>query len=194
MSVYRNDIRDFIYRQPVPDEPVLTIAGAFPLIRYQQTHAVLTGLDASITVLPFSRMQWTSRASILRARNKTLRDWLILMPADRMGTELLYELNDSRRLTKTYFSAEIQHVFRQSRTPDERNGRQDYKEAPDGYTLVHLNASTTLHWKKQPISFSVSVRNLLNTAYRDYLNSMRYFTDEMGRNINFRITIPFENI
>ncbi len=194
VSVYRNDIRDFIYRQPVPDEPVLTIAGAFPLIRYQQTHAVLTGLDASVTVKALSNLQWISRASILRARNKTLGDWLILMPADRMGTELLYELNDSRTLTKTYFSAELQHVFRQSRTPDDRNGRQDYKEAPDGYTLVHLNASTTIHWKKQPLTLSIGVRNLLNTSYRDYLNSMRYFTDEMGRNINFRITIPFENM
>jgi iron complex outermembrane receptor protein len=59
---------------------------------------------------------------------------------------------------------------------------------------VHLNASTTIHWKKQPFTLSIGVRNLLNTSYRDYLNSMRYFTDEMGRNINFRITIPFENI
>src|SRR5690606_1992921 len=90
VSVYRIVIRDFIYRQSVPDEPVLTIAGAFPLIRYQQTHAVLTGLDASVTIKPLSRLQWINRASILRARNKTLGDWLILMPADRMGTELLY--------------------------------------------------------------------------------------------------------
>jgi iron complex outermembrane receptor protein len=35
----------------------------------------------------------------------------------------------------------------------------------------------------------VGVRNLLNTVYRDYLNSMRYFSDEMGRNISLRFKI-----
>lgn len=193
-SVYRNDIRDFIYRQPVPDEPVLTIAGAFPLIRYQQTHALLTGIDASVTIKPVHSLEWISKASILRARNKNIRDWLILMPADRIGTELVYHFNDGTRIQKPYVSAEVQHVFRQTRTPDERNGRQDYKAAPDAYTLVNLNASATIVFNRQPVALSVGVRNLLNTAYRDYLNSMRYFTDETGRNINFRITVPFAKL
>jgi iron complex outermembrane receptor protein len=38
----------------------------------------------------------------------------------------------------------------------------------------------------------IGVRNLFNTRYRDYLNSMRYFTDEMGRNISFRLKISIE--
>lgn len=194
VSVYRNSIHDFIYRQPVPDQPVLTIAGAFPLIRYQQTDALLTGIDAAVTVRPVSTIEWTAKSSILRARNKSIHDWLILMPADRVGTELVYHFNDRKRIQKPYVSAELQHVFRQSRTPDERNGRQDYKAVPEAYTLVNLNASATILFNKQPVVFAVGVRNLFDTAFRDYLNSMRYFIDETGRNINFRISIPLAKI
>ncbi|NJO25393.1 MAG: hypothetical protein HC867_05910 [Bacteroidia bacterium] len=46
---------------------------------------------------------------------------------------------------------------------------------------------------KLPVEFGISIRNLFNISYRDYLNSMRYFTDEMGRNIGVRLRFPIEN-
>jgi iron complex outermembrane recepter protein len=42
----------------------------------------------------------------------------------------------------------------------------------------------------QPVEISLSGHNLLNTAYRDYLNRFRYFADEMGRNIVLRVRLP----
>jgi iron complex outermembrane receptor protein len=77
--------------------------------------------------------------------------------------------------------------------PGEKNGKQDYKAPPPGYTLVNLNASTTILISKLPVTIGIGIRNMLNTKYRDYLNSMRYFTDEMGRNISFRLKIPIEH-
>jgi iron complex outermembrane receptor protein len=55
-----------------------------------------------------------------------------------------------------------------------------------------MNASATMAVYKTPITVSIGVRNLLNTVYRDYLNSMRYFTDEMGRNISIRLKIQLQ--
>ncbi|MET0637011.1 MAG: TonB-dependent receptor plug domain-containing protein [Chitinophagaceae bacterium] len=193
LDLYRNNINDFIYQQPVPDDPVLTIAGAFRRSEYRQTDATLTGMDASVLVKPWSRVEWTSRASILRARNNKINDWLIGMPSDRVSTELLYQLPAHRMFSDSYVSAEIQHVFRQTRVPDDKNGPQDYKVPPDGYALVNLNASTTLAFGKTPVTFSVGVRNLFNRSYRDYMDAMRYFSDEMGRNIGFRLKVPLEH-
>jgi iron complex outermembrane recepter protein len=99
--LYTNSINDFIYRQPVPDEPVLTIAGAFPKIEYRQADALLNGMDISATIKPAKQLEWTSRLAILRARNKDLDDWLILMPADRVSSELSYIPADGKRFTKT---------------------------------------------------------------------------------------------
>lgn len=191
---YHNRIDDFIYRQPVPDEPVLTIAGAFPKIRYQQADATLTGLDASVVVRPWKTIEWTSRVSLLRARNRQIDDWLTQMPADRFSTELAYNFRDSKKLTGSYVSVEWQHVFEQTRIPAETNGKQDYKAPPAAWSLINLNASTTIAASARlPITIGAGVRNLLNTAYRDYLNSMRYFADETGRNIYLRLTVPITN-
>ncbi|HSN62177.1 MAG TPA: hypothetical protein VLR49_14655, partial [Ferruginibacter sp.] len=94
----------------------------------------------------------------------------------------------------TYISAEYIYVLRQTRVPDEKTERQDYKDAPGAYGLFNAIAGTTFLIGKIPVTFNLAVRNLLNNAYRDYLNSMRYFTDETGRNIQLRIKIPVKNI
>ena len=86
----------------------------------------------------------------------------------------------------------MQNVFRQTRVADDANGKQDYKEAPGGYTLLNANFSTAFKLGTIPVTLAIGVNNLLNTSYRDYMNAMRYFTDEMGRNVHFRIRIPIE--
>lgn len=189
---YTNNINDFIYQQPMPDDPVLTIAGAFPLIQYRQTDAVLSGLDFAVSVVPTKNLSWLSKLSVLYARNRKLNDWLILMPANRISNEVVYTFRKGGRLSDAYISAELQNVFRQDRVPDDKNGKQDYKAPPPGYSLLSLNASATFPLYKTPVTVSIGVRNLLNTVYRDYLNSMRYFTDEMGRNISIRLKVPLE--
>ena len=193
INVYSNNIRDFIYQQPQPDSPVLTIAGAFPLIEYKQTNAVLSGVDVAVEFKPALWLEWNAKASVLYAWNKKTNDWLILMPANRFSNELTFNLKDGKRYTNSYISGEVINVLEQTRVPDNKNGKQDYKAPPPAYTLVNLNASTTILINQLPVTLGIGVRNLLNTKYRDYLNSMRYFTDEMGRNISFRLKIPIEH-
>ena len=190
VNIYNNSINNFIYQQPLPDEPVLTIAGAFPKIQYRQTNAVLRGIDVSTSLSITKPLQWNARVSLLRATNKKISDWIILMPADRFSNELSYTFKEGHLFHDSYFSAELQNVLQQTRVPSDKYGKQDYKSPPDAYMLLNLNASTTIHLKELPLTFSIGARNLLNKKYRDYLNSFRYFTDEMGRNINFRIKIP----
>jgi iron complex outermembrane receptor protein len=43
----------------------------------------------------------------------------------------------------------------------------------------------------QHIRMSLSVTNLANTAYRDYLNLFRYYVNDLGRNVTLRLVIPF---
>ncbi len=190
INIYNNSIQNFIYQQPIPDSPVLTIAGAFPKIQYRQTNALLRGMDVAVALKIVKSLQWTTKFSMLRATNKTINDWLILMPADRFVNELTYSFPDKKIFRESYLTAEMQSVLRQTRVPGEANGKYDYKQPPDGYMLINVSGSTTLHLKKAPFVVTIGVRNLLNKAYRDYLNSFRYFTDEVGRNIYMSIRIP----
>jgi iron complex outermembrane receptor protein len=193
-SVYRNRINRFIYQQPIPNEPVLTIAGAFPKLVYRQTDAVLQGLDFSSMIKPAAQLEWMARYSLLRARNTTADDWLIRMPADRISNIWTYNFKNGKRLTDAYASLELQNVFRQKRVPDEKNGKQDYKAPPQGYTLLHADVSASFRLGKLPATVGLSGRNLLNRSYRDYLNNLRYFTDELGRNIGLRIKITLQKM
>jgi iron complex outermembrane receptor protein len=56
---------------------------------------------------------------------------------------------------------------------------------------LHVHAATTRKIGGHAVTIGVSVRNLFDTAYRDYLNQFRYFSDELGRNIQIRCTTVF---
>ncbi|RYG05128.1 MAG: TonB-dependent receptor [Chitinophagaceae bacterium] len=187
VTVYNNIINDFIYQQPKPDEPVLTIAGAFPRIEYEQTDALLRGIDASVGYEFVKSLMLTSRVSLLRAYNRRIDDWLIMMPSDRISNELAYTFNSKSEVEKPYISFEFANVLKQTRVPDERNGKQDYKEPPPAYNLFNLNAAYTFKLGEHPLTVGAGVRNLFNVAYREYLNSFRYYTDEAGRNVQLRL-------
>jgi iron complex outermembrane receptor protein len=187
LSLYNNYIHDFIYQQPKPDEPVQTIAGAFPKIKYQQTNALLRGVDLALQYKFTKTVSLLSRTSLLRAYNRNIDDWLILMPSDRISNELSYTFESGKKITQPYIGVELANVFRQTRVPGDEHGKQDYKPAPDAYNLINVNSAATISFGKKTITLGLSVRNLLNTAYREYLNSFRYYSDETGRNIQLRL-------
>lgn len=193
LNLYSNSIRNFIYMQPKPDQPVQVISGFLLLNVYQQNDVRLQGIDFTGKWSPAKQFDWQLNYSMLRARNVDSSDWLIRMPADRIANIFSYNFRDGKKLHAAYISAEYNYTFKQTRTPDETYVKQDYKEAPDAYGLVNVDAGTTIQMDHFPVTLSIGIRNLFNTTYRDYLNSMRYFADETGRNFQFRIKIPVQS-
>lgn len=193
LNLYRNQIDNFIYQQPIANEPVQTISGIYLLNIYQQNNVRLQGIDFSATWWPFEKLDWQLNYSMLRAKNIDSSDWLIRMPADRIGNMLSYHFKDEKKWNGSYITFEYNYVFKQTRTPDETFVKHDYKAAPNAYGLFNVDAGTTIQIQNVPVSISLGIRNLLNKAYRDYLNSMRYFADETGRNFQLRIKIPFQS-
>jgi iron complex outermembrane receptor protein len=116
------------------------------------------------------------------------------MPADRITNELTFTFDDGKTFSNTYISLEAQNTLEQTRVPDDRNGKQDYKVPPAGYMLLNAHASTSFKVGRLPVTVAINATNLFNTTYRDYLNAFRYFTDEMGRNISLRLKISLEHI
>lgn len=187
LLVYTNIIQDFIYQEPQPASPVLTIAGAFPLIVYKQTNALLSGADLNLAATVIERLEWQGKFSYLRARNTSIDDWLIWMPANRTSNTATYLFKNKHKFSDTRISFEWMHVLEQKNVPASRTGPRDYMPPPAAYSLLHAGGSTTVRWGKRNITLGFSIRNMLNKAYRDYMNSMRYYSDEMGRNVIIRV-------
>ncbi len=67
------------------------------------------------------------------------------------------------------------------------NQEVDISTPPNGYSLWNLQAGVKLS-KNFGVDFSA--RNIFNQAYRAYLNRLRFFADDMGR--NFILTFKYQ--
>jgi iron complex outermembrane recepter protein len=190
---YHNYINRYIYQQPKPDDPVLTIQGAFPKIVYQSTDVSMFGVDFSFDATLAKSFIYTYRYSLLRARNMQQKDWMIGMPGDRMQHEIVWNVGTTPKIKEISLGIGAVHVFKQSRFPSDKNGKQDYSNPPMGYSLLQADMQATFYAGGVPLTLAISGRNLLNKSYRDYLDAFRYFSDAQGRNIIVRIKILFES-
>jgi iron complex outermembrane receptor protein len=186
ITAYANTIRDYIFLLPDP-RPTLTLRGLFPTFRYDQANALLRGVDITMDYSFTEFYRLGINAAIVRGDNLDLDQPLYQMPADRVRLINHFHLPPLIGLSDVY--AEVTGEF--VRTQDRFVPDIDYLDPPPGYALVHLDAGAVLPAFGSHIHISASVRNLLNTAYRDYLSRFRYFIDDPGRNFILRLSIPF---
>ena len=140
---------------------------------------------------------WKSQFSILRGDDLTHHEPLILMAPAQLRNGVEFQFKHWKNM---YLKLENQTVFRQNRYPVRNfsidlieNGtlvsrNVDYSTPPAGYSLFHLYAGIDLFKKLQ---INVSVQNIFNREYREYLNRLRFFSPEMGRNIVLSFNYKF---
>jgi len=182
---YANNINNFIYLRPLLT-PVTTIAGSFPAFAQTQVNATLSGIDIDFKYQLIEQLKLGSKISIIRGWNRTIKDYLVFTPANRGEIFAILEGKANRRGKKPHVKIAYMLVGRQYNVPP----NSDYAAPPAAYQLLNVETAASFG-KKQPIEVGISVNNLLNVAYRDYLNRFRYFVDDIGRTVMLRITIPF---
>ncbi|MES2779786.1 MAG: TonB-dependent receptor [Bacteroidota bacterium] len=186
LSLFRNQINNFIYQLPV-QPPTITLRGTFPTFQFTQTNVVMQGTELNVSRVLNKQLIATAAISYLDAQDVSNNEPLILMPANRSRLGLQYQRAQVWRLEQFFAEMNWSYVAQQTRYPI----NLDYKTPPAAYHLFDATAGFDLPIQKQHIKVSVSVKNIFNVSYRDYLNRFRYFTDEPGRNIILRLTIPF---
>ena len=197
LEAFYNLVNDFIYIEPTGTEQ--TIRGAFPVWSYMQTNASLLGLDLSVDYKISNQWSFKNRSSILKGRDLDLDRPLIDMPSNKTVNSLYY--NNEKWLN---FNASLQSelVLRQNDFPDNNfetfiptTGETvliDISTPPPTYHLLHLNSDITFALTdKTNLNVGLSVQNLLNTSYRNYLNRLRYFADDLGRNIVLQLKLNY---
>lgn len=191
LSLYNNRVRDFIYLQPV-HPPALTINGYYPRFEYRQTNANLAGADFLTTLKTWPTLEMFTKISLLYAKDLKTDDWLIWMPADRIEAGFTWLPKTKPAWTKPYLKTSFTFTKEQERVPRQGNNGEwnDYAPPPPGYALVSLEAGTI--FTKSKIQAGISIYNLTNERYRDYMNRFRYFVDEAGINLALRLKIPLQ--
>jgi iron complex outermembrane receptor protein len=187
LGFYYNHIQDFIYLKP---DLVLvqTTRGAFPSFTYSQIDARFFGSDAMTDFELSKSFQLILKGGVVLAQNITQNEYLPFVPPIRYSGTIRYSpvFNQFFKKHQPYFAFSFTRVEKQHRVPD----KADYMPPPPAYTLFGAEMGADIVLGKHTVIFSLEINNLFDVSYRDYMNRFRYFNDEMGRNVVFRMKIP----
>lgn len=192
VAPFASIIQDYIYITPTLI-PILTIQGAFPAFEYQQKDVVYSGMTAQINQSLFNnRLQLNIRGSVLRVFEKQTKEYIFGIPADNLTSKITYNFSNnkneaSKKFKNNRLSGQWLYAAKQSRV----NPNYDYAPPPPAYSIFSIQYSTEFHLKNQTLTCYLGVDNIFNTLYKDYMNRLRYFSNEMGRNLSIRLAYKF---
>lgn len=191
LLLYLQNINDYIYLLP-ENEFRLTIRGAFPVFTYAQTDARIYGADFSANYQVMPALQAKATYSHIRGEDLTNQETLINIPADNWLLQLDYSFAQTLRMGKIAFEnltlgTEARFVSRKKGITPE----QDFTAVPDAYELFGAKIAADVRIGKNKFRLTLRGDNLLDTAYRDYLNRLRYFADDTGRNVSVGLSYKF---
>ena len=170
---------------------------------YDQTDALLWGIDANSSWTHSPRFTSAVRGSFLWSKQLAPADFFANQPAPQLTYQLDYQpkiawLAASRlQLRLDYTFEQFQHprvipvedfLFAAQQEIDRFSGEApdfDLLPPPEAYLLTHL--SWMNRWKN--LQLRCEVRNVFNVSYRNYTDRMRYFADDLGRNLLTTITL-----
>lgn len=201
VTVFSHYIENFIFNRPYA--VIGTIRGPMPVFIFDQADAFFVGTDYSLTTDWSEHITGTFGFSYLWSQNLNKKETLINQPPVVIRYKLDWNHGKLWKFESSSLSFMPSYTFKQFQAPrtiapqDLIDGSVDiapnseifdFKEAPDGYVM--LNISWRFTWRN--INGSISVNNILNTSYRDYLNEMRYFADDLGRNLVFNLSFSLK--
>lgn len=197
INPFINTIRDYIVIEPTGIQQ--TIRGNFQVWEYRQTDAQLLGFDVDASIRFAEKFRFNHQFSLVKGYDRSLDQALINMPPVSTTNELVYV---NPRLNNLRLSIQDEYVFRQNEFPDNNfevfvpeTGTietVDVSTPPDAYNLLSFNSEMNFNiGTNSNLSLGLTVSNLLNTSYRNYLNRLRYYADDLGRNFLLNIKINY---
>ncbi|WP_422091197.1 TonB-dependent receptor [Tenacibaculum ovolyticum] len=193
---FYNHIKNFIYIEPTGEET--TNRGAFPVWTYKQVNAQLLGIDTNIKYQINDNFALTNKSSLLKGRDLSSNRPLIDIPPFKTVTSLVFKKENWKNF---YASLESEYNAKQNSYPN--NNFEAYLPLSNSFEVVDistptsayhlLNFSTGFDFNMSQTKFNLnfSIDNVLNKNYRNYLNRLRYFADDLGRNFKIQIKINY---
>ncbi len=195
LTAFFNRINNYIFTKPAGITN--TVRGAFPYFIYDQADAVFWGIDLQMEMNHSDNYQSKFSAAYVWAKNISNNEYFVGTPPINLKYDLGYQGNVNFA-NKLNIDLSLDYNFKQFQAPrvilvddilkaqqeginifEDDNSIFDILKAPAGYLL--LGFSTGLSWDHFQVD--VKVNNTLNKSYRSYTDRIRYFSDEVGRNI-----------
>lgn len=190
-----NHIKDFIYLEPTGVET--TIRGSFPVWEHKQINATLYGIDLDVSHFINNQLTFQNKSSFIKGKDLSSDRALIDIPSFKTVNIIRYT---NEKWSNFHAELQSEWVLRQNEFPN--NNFEvfiprtnsfvllDISTPPPAYHVLNFRSGFDLTlFKEIPVNVAFTINNVLNTSYREYLNRLRYFADELGR--NFMIQLKF---
>ncbi len=193
VAPYVNFVQDYILIEPTSVR--LSIRGSFPVWDYRAADSRFIGLDMNTSFHWSDQWRTDHSFSIVKGKEIDTDTPLINIPPPSLRNKVSYTKE------KLNLSLESEYNFRQNEYPDnimvfssaeQKEVPLDINTPPDAYHLLHFSSDYSLDTgTKSTLKIGVDIHNILNTTYRNYLNRLRFFADDLGRNITVRLSINY---
>jgi len=205
VSFFRNRIEDFIFVEAVtsgvnpvsglvigsidpgtglPVEATDPTSGN-PLFKFKHVDATLFGCELGIEAQLLEWLSLNGGADWIRGENETASRPLSLIPSNRVKIGAKLQKHEFGILENLFIGATVKLVDTQTRL-----GVGETRTA--GYTLVDLDVGTDISIaEKSHVKVSLSVDNLFDRAYVEHLSRYKAYALNPGRNIIFKVSVPF---
>lgn len=169
---YVNRIANYIYLAPVGMP-----GRALDSLQVQQGNARLVGAEAAFTVPLKHGFSVATSADLVHATNTSNGTALPFIPPVRAMSTLRW----AERGPGRSFSLTGEWNGRQTRT-----FRDDF--APPAWTVLHATAGISRLTSRGLVHLDLSVRNLTNARYRDFMSRYKEFANAAGRAVVLRVS------
>lgn len=216
VELFQNNLSNYIFNQKLGSklggDSLYTESGnTYPVFKYQQTKALLYGVEGSIDIHPhpLDWLHFENAVSVVYAQNlggnavqiNSNNKYLPFIPPLHSNSELRAEF----RKKKACFTAVFIKVAYQYYAAQNRIYAEDGTETKTpSYGLVDAGFGTTIVNKKTKPLFTLSVfaNNLTDVAYQSNMSRLKYFDNypvngtgrsgiySMGRNFSIKLSIP----
>jgi len=199
ISPYLNIGKNYIIIEPISAK--LIVRGAFPVWEFRAVDATFKGVDIDLSYSPTNGILLKNNTSWIEAKEITSKEPLISIPPLSLQHSIVVSPS---RWESFSFEVNAKNVFRQNQYPNHNfeldivEDRQyvtktvDISTPPTAYHLVGAN----LKWGpydflSSKVNISLSIDNMFDSSYRNYLNRLRYYADEQGRNVLLQIKFSY---
>ncbi len=196
IDVFYNAINNYMYLRPTG--VLQSNRGAFPVWEYKQTNANLFGTDLTISYDFTNQFNWLNKTAFIKGYDEDDQP-LIDMPAFSTSNSITYSNKDWYNFSA---SLKSEWVLEQNEFPDfnfevdnPTTGELqllDVSTPPPAYHLLHFYTEANFDLNlKSSLNIAVGINNIFDTSYRNYLNRLRYFADDLGRNITLQLKLNY---
>ena len=183
---FHQAIENYIFLNP-QNQFRTTIRGSYPVFKYTQTRARILGLDFTSAFLFTEKINASFKASYLKGTDTQNNIPLIYLPSNNLFFSFNYQVPKVGQWSQITFELNNKYIFEQKNILSE----QDFASPPKGYNLTGIKISGERRFSGNPFNMFLRIDNLFNVSYRDYLNRLRYFADDLGINTVLGLNLNF---